>query len=478
MAADGAMVAGPAPIGPVDVLLSEADRARDVERFVLGALLLDPSAIPTALDEGLAPEDFGDHGLALVFRAMLRCDASGAGCDPPALLDAMLALGGARSPFDRSWCADALRTLGDDLPTTAYLREHARAVRRWARVRRILAELRRAQTSCPDASREAEAWAERVASGVLAAAAPDGATGRVLLGAAVGELVDAVLTSRGAPVARGLPLPWGQASRLTGGLGPGQLVLLAARPKVGKSAAALQIALGAAEHGAVLFVSLEMTRAELAARAVSILGAVDGDVASGRIAPRPEDEADLMRAVQLAERLPLEIVDAPSQTVTQIRARARQVAARERLALVVVDYVQLVAPESSRRDETREREVATIARSLKALAMELQCPVLALSQLSRAADGVRPRLSHLRESGALEQDANGVWFLHRKGDGSEDGDATTTDVELIVAAQRAGGTGTVPLTFRRSWCTFFESTSAPEPYSVGGWDGDDAGAGP
>lgn len=469
MAADG-LVSGPAPFGPLEVTATEADRARDLERWVVGALLCDPSALPLALDEGLRPEHLGDAGLALVYRALVRCDELGAGCDVPALLDALLTLGGGRAPFDRAWCMDALGTLGAEIPTTAYLAQHVRGVLRWARVRRVVSALRPLAAALPASSQDAEGWVERVAAAVLSAAAPEGTAGRVALGDAVAELVDRRLSVEVSPVdARRVPLPWVGAQRLLGGLGPGQLVLIAARPGAGKSAAALQIALEAATLGTVLFASLEMTRDELAARAVSVLAEVPGDVTSGRRPPTESEAADLLRAANAAGALALEVVDAASQTVAQLRARARQIAARGRLALVVVDYLQLVTPE--RPQETREREVAQIARSLKALAMELGVPVLALSQLSRQADGVEPRLSHLRESGALEQDANTVVFLHRKGDGSEDAEAVAMD--LIVAKQRSGGTGRVPLVFRRALTTFADAVTAdPEPlYEVGGWEG-------
>lgn len=235
---------------------------------------------------------------------------------------------------------------------------------------------------------------------------------------------------------------------LTGGLQPGQLWVLAARPGVGKSALALQVASSVAEQSSdynVAFLSYEMTRSELSLRLLAQKSQVDllrlqrGDIP-------PPSRKDIAFHAEKISQLPLAIDDTPPDTITAVRSLIRRYARRNPLSLVVVDYIQLVSSEPTRREQTRAEEVGEISRGLKRLANELSIPIVALSQLNRKVEeriNKKPQLSDLRDSGAVEQDANIVLMLHRPS--IYDASLSSSLAECIIAKNRNGPTGVVNL---------------------------------
>ncbi len=256
-----------------------------------------------------------------------------------------------------------------------------------------------------------------------------------------------------------------ELDRLTGGLHNSELVILAARPSMGKTAFAMNIA----EYVAVelrrptLFVSLEMASIELADRLLCSAAQVDGH----RLRNGTLSNADKLRLVEKAGEIsqaPLFVDDSPSRTVSEIAAAARRIKRREGgLALIAIDYLQLIEPDNS--DDSRQEQVARIARRLKGLAREAEVPVLCLAQLNRQAEDTRdhrPRLSHLRESGAIEQDADVVMFVHReeyylRGEEQKEHEA---QAEIIIAKQRNGPVGEVELRWEKKFTRF--QNLAPE----------------
>ena len=250
----------------------------------------------------------------------------------------------------------------------------------------------------------------------------------------------------------------------TGGLHNGELIILAARPSMGKTALAMNIS----EHVAfvqklpVLFVSLEMSGIELADRMLCSLARVNGHrLRNGTLAPDDQDRL-VSKANEISDS-PLFVDDSPSRTVSEIAAAARRIKRRGgELGLIVIDYLQLIEPDNSR--DPRQEQVAKIARRLKGVARELEVPLLCLSQLNRQAEDSkdhRPRLSHLRESGAIEQDADVVMFVHRE-EYYHRGDERTQyagQAEIIIAKQRNGPIGDVPLTWEADYTRF--SNRAP-----------------
>ena len=244
----------------------------------------------------------------------------------------------------------------------------------------------------------------------------------------------------------------------TCGLNPGDLVVVAGRPSMGKTAFALNVA----EHVAVnegkpaLVFSMEMGKKQLSERSIASIGRVSMNaLRSGRMS---DDEWSRMSfAIGKLFKAPLLIDDAPALTVTQMRSRARRIAKKHGLSLVVVDYIQLATGEG----QSREQEVSSISRGLKALAKEFNCPVIALSQLNRKVDerpNKRPLMSDLRDSGAIEQDADLILMMYR----DEYYHPETTDkgiAEIIVAKQRMGETGIIPVLFRGEFSRFENLTA-------------------
>lgn len=266
------------------------------------------------------------------------------------------------------------------------------------------------------------------------------------------------------------PSGFADLDAMTGGLHPSEFIVLAARPSMGKTALATNIAENVAIESKVptLFVSLEMSRLELANRLLCSQGSIDGSkFRSGFISA--EDREKLMEAAGRLSQSPLFIDDTPSRTVSEIAACARRLKRKENLGLVVVDYLQLIQPDEPR--DPRQEQVAKMARRLKGLARELKIPVLVLAQLNRQAEqgtrdeSHRPKLSHLRESGAIEQDADVVMFIHReeyyhtKEKADELG--VTGQASLIVAKQRSGPTGDVKLSWNSQFTRFNNFSGKP-----------------
>ena len=255
---------------------------------------------------------------------------------------------------------------------------------------------------------------------------------------------------------------------MTGGLHHGELIILAARPSMGKTALAMNIAehVSIEQRGPVLFVSLEMSGIELADRMLCSLARVNGHrLRNGTISSDDRDRL-IRKATEISES-PLFVDDSPSRTVSEIAAAARRIKRRQgNLGLNVIDYLQLIEPDNSR--DPRQEQVAKIARRLKGVARELEVPLLCLSQLNRQAEDSkdhRPKLSHLRESGAIEQDADVVMFVHREEyyHRGEDRAQYAGQAEIIIAKQRNGPIGDVELTWEADYTRF--SDRAAERHS-------------
>jgi replicative DNA helicase len=268
----------------------------------------------------------------------------------------------------------------------------------------------------------------------------------------------------------GVPSGFMDLDRYTAGFQPSDLIVLAGRPSMGKTALALNFAQHAAiEHEKhVAIFSLEMAKESLVQRLLCAEGRVDSSrLRHGRL--EDDEYGRLATAAGLLNTAPIWIDDTPMLTALELRAKARRLRAEVDLELVIVDYLQLMA--GPRGAENRQQEISSISRSLKAVAKELNVPLLALSQLSRAPEqrtDHRPVLADLRESGAIEQDADLVMFIYReevyKGPIDRDGNSIEGEAELIIGKQRNGPTGEVPLYFHKQYTLFDSRSDRDEPF--------------
>jgi replicative DNA helicase len=252
--------------------------------------------------------------------------------------------------------------------------------------------------------------------------------------------------------------------RLTNGFGPSQLIVLAARPSMGKTAFVCNIAEWAAGYGTttVLF-SLEQSKLELAERFLCIHSRLNGhSVRKGIL--EPAERFELLKSADALKELPLFIDDKADRTISEISAICRRLKRRNNLGMVIIDYLQLIAPEDKRAN--REQQIAQITRRLKGIAKENNVPVIALSQLNRGVElreDKRPRLADLRESGAIEQDADLVMFLHRPD--AYNAEDRPGEVEVIVAKHRSGPTDVVVLEWRKESMRFQDRCKSAVPAS-------------
>ena len=262
----------------------------------------------------------------------------------------------------------------------------------------------------------------------------------------------------------GVPTGFYDLDRMTSGFQAGDLIVLAARPSMGKTALAINIAEHVALHEGlpVAVFSMEMGASQLAVRIVGSIGRIDqSNLRTGKLTD--EEWPRLTEAIEKLRNISLHIDETPGLTVSELRANARRLAKQcGKLGLIVVDYLQLMSVSSSMSDENRATAVGEISRGLKMLAKELQCPVIALSQLSRGVESrtdKRPMMSDLRESGAIEQDADIIMFIYRDEYYTKEACKEPGVAEVIISKQRNGPTGTVKLAFMNR-ITKFESLAS------------------
>ena len=266
----------------------------------------------------------------------------------------------------------------------------------------------------------------------------------------------------------GVPTGYLEIDKMTAGLQPSDLIILAGRPSMGKTAFAMNIAQHAAlvEKIGVGIFSLEMSKEQLAMRLLSSVGRIDSHrIRTGRL--HADDWPKLTRAVGMLTTAPIFIDDTPAISILEMRAKIRRLASQNDIGLILVDYLQLMRGRSN--IENRTQEISEISRSLKALAKEYKVPVLALSQLNRGLESrtdKRPMMSDLRESGAIEQDADLICFIYRDEVYNKSEDNPEKGIaEIIIGKQRNGPTGSVKLTFLKEFTMFENMSTFDEPYS-------------
>jgi replicative DNA helicase len=427
----------------------------EAEASVLGAILLTEQALDGILLEvGLRPEDFYRPRNQLIFRAMIRLKEKA----EPEAVDALTVSEDLRraGELEKAGGTAYIHSLPTLVPAVGAVMDYARIVKENALLRSLLAATRDIQDEVLAHRGDPRELIER-AEAVLFKIGHDGGTAEMKsIEAILHEEIDKLEElSRKDVGLTGAPSGFADLDSLTGGFQAGNLIVVAARPSMGKSTLATNFIENAAiDHGlpAALF-SLEMSETELAHRFIASQARVSSDdLRKGRV--RGERWPKVLNAVEKLASAPIYIDDSSDIGVLEIRAKARRLHARHGLGLIVVDYLQLVRPDT--RADSRVEQVGQISRGLKILARELNIPVIAVSQLSRAVESRNPpipMLSDLRESGQLEQDADVVMFVYRDEYYNADSERLG-EADLIVAKHRNGPVGQITLTFLTKYPKF------------------------
>lgn len=434
----------------------------EAEMSVLGGMFIDPEAVVKAI-EIVDDSMFFREPHRRLYRSMIRLWEEGEVIDIVTLSERLRSTG----DYDALGGASYLAQLLNAVPTAANIEYHARIVREKALLRRLIEAATSIIQDTYEAGGEVERLLDDAEQKIFQIAQTHDRKGFVWIKELLWPAMEQIeMLSQADSSITGVPTGFPDLDEMTAGFQPGDLVIVAARPSMGKTAFTLNVAQHAAisAHHSVAFFSLEMSKESLVQRMLTSEARVDASrVRTGRL--RDDDYPRLAQAAGLLNTAPIYVDDTPGISILEMRAKARRLKSdRPDLSLIIVDYLQLM--QGSGRSENRQQEVSEVSRGLKALAKELDVPVVALSQLSRAVESrpdKRPMMSDLRESGALEQDADLIMFLYRPeyyhGSTDKDGNNLEGRAELIIGKQRNGATGTVQLVFHKEY-TRFESYSS------------------
>jgi len=421
----------------------------EAEEALLGSALLSRDAVSRLMEE-VRPADFYSPSNQTVYEAMKGLFDTGKPIDTVTVSELIFK----DSKNSTSINASYIARLVDNVPSSANFERYIEIVLEHSHRRKLLKASGRIELLAMAMDKEIHSVLDEAEQTIFTAS--DDAIGDGLVG--VTDVLEGAIErieeieNRGTGLS-GLPTYFTDLDNYLSGLQDGNLAVIASRPSMGKSSLALNIGTNVAKEGKVVaFFSLEMTKEELVQRVLfSEAKVTSGDARKGQLGP--EKWSRVVEAASKVNNLPLYFDDAPVITVTDIRAKSRRLKSAKNLDLIIVDYLQLM--QSSSRDN-RQQEIAEISRNLKNLARELKVPILALSQLNRAAEAredKRPRLGDLRESGAIEQDADIVMMLYRD-DYYNPGTDVPGVAEVNIVKNRSGMTGKVELFFSKEFTQF------------------------
>jgi replicative DNA helicase len=433
----------------------------EAERSILGAILLDNHALNAAI-ENLKPEDFFLEQHRRVFNQMIALGENQQAIDLVTLTESLHRVG----ELESSGGAPYLAALADGMPRVSNVEHYARIVREKALLRNLIHATHNIQQRALEGEDGADTILDNAESSIFALAEDRVKAGLIPVKDIVRDNFERLekIFREGKSIT-GVSTGYTELDKLLSGLQPSELLILAARPSQGKTALALNFAenISIRAGSPVAFFSLEMSKESLLQRLVASVAQIDAHkFRSGHLSR--EDWRRMTEALGTISNAPLWIDDAGSTSVLEIGAKARRLKREKGLSLVVVDYLQLITGRG--RFGNRQEEVSSISRALKGLAKELQVPVLVLSQLTRAPEREErgPQLSDLRESGAIEQDADVVMFIYRPHWSKMDASPEERDqAEIQVAKQRNGPTDKVRFVFRSRLTRFEEA--APDAFS-------------
>ncbi len=422
---------------------------------VLGSLLIDEEAVPVAV-EMLQPAVFYRDSHRKIFEAIVSLFTQQKAVDLVTVTEALKAEG----RLEQVGGAHYLASLTMVVPTAANVLHYAKIVKQKAMLRSLISTSTQIVGECYESQDEVEALVDKAEQLLFDLTSKTSDSNAIFVKDLLHDSMETLeRLSQRKDMVTGVPTGFHDLDIQTAGLQPGDLIIIAGRPSMGKSALVTCIAehVGVVDRIPAIIFSLEMSKEQLAHRLLCSYSRVDVHKArTGFLAQ--SDWRNLSNAAGKLSEAPIMIDDAPAMTVLELRAKARRLKAKHNIGLVIVDYLQMMRGPG--RSENRQQEISEISRSLKALAKELHVPVVAVSQLSRAPEqreDRRPQLSDLRESGAIEQDADLVLLLYR-----EEVYKPTEDnrgrAELIIAKQRNGPIGSVSMTFLKE-STRFENLS-------------------
>ena len=436
--------------------------SKEAEEAVLGCILLNNQAL-FLVQSIIQPEDFYIEGHRRIYAAIQELSGKGLPVDHVTLGNQLIQQG----DLEKIGGTLALEGLTERVATVANIEHYARIVKAKASVRRMIYAAQQVVAEGFGDQDDADEFLDGAEKLVFQASQARIGESYTHISRVLNKTFEDMELAAGRKgEVTGIPSGFAELDKLTAGFQEGDLVIVAGRPSMGKTAFALNVAFNAAKETSLpaLVFTMEMSREQLVRRMLSSEGRVD---ASKMRAPSRLDQSDWRRLTNTAgvlHQVPVYLDDNAPMTPLDIRAKSRRLKAEKGLGLVVVDYLQLMQA-GGRRKDNREQEISEISRSLKGLAKELRVPIVALSQLNRSVEGrpdKHPMMSDLRESGAIEQDADVIMFVYR----DEQYNPNTPDkgiAEIIIGKQRSGPTGIVRLLFSGLYTRFDNLSKADEP---------------
>lgn len=417
--------------------------SEQAEKSVIGSMIMDREAISSAM-EILNAEDFYEKRLGVFFDVIVQLFNEGVEADLVTIQDRLRS----REIPEEYVSLEYISHLVEIVPTSANVKYYAEIVREKSLLRQFIGTSENLVNTCyldKDNTKNIFGQAEKDLFSLFQKATQS--KDLTSIEDVVIESLNAIeRASKSTGAVTGVPTGFIDLDYMTAGMQPSDLVLIAARPSMGKTAFVLNMAeyMAIKNNYTTAIFSLEMSKSQLTNRFLSMHSRVSAqNIRTGKLDEK--EWADLMESARVIGSSSIIIDDTPGISVTELRSKCRKMKLENDLKVVIIDYIQLMS--SGRRAESRQQEISEISRSLKAIAREIQCPVIALSQLSRAVEqrpDKRPMLSDLRESGAIEQDADVVMFIYRDEYYNKQTD-NPGEAEIIIGKQRNGPTGTVNL---------------------------------
>ena len=453
---------------PAGVLPDRAQpHALDVERAVLGAMLREPeSCIDLAVSQFGGQEVFYAPAHRVIYSTLVELRNRNASPDLVSLAQCLRE----RGKLDGVGGEVYLAELYGVVSTTVNLESWCATLIKYATLRRMIDVCSASLMKCYDADLDISTLVDQIESDIYSVRHEDSSHSVYGIQELVADEVKSLVEIMNNQVEVGIPTGFSKIDEYTGGLKKGEMFVLAARPSIGKTTLGLNVirnvALHPAKPRAVAFFSLEMTEQQIARR----LLCTEAQVSESAFWNHSFLDSDLVKLTSAAEKIEkakIWIDPTGGLSIAELRAKARRLVSQHHVELIVIDYLQLMTADE--RVDNRQQEVAKISGGIKKLAKDLNIPVLVLAQLNREIDknaspNARPKLAHLRESGAIEQDADIVTFLHRNRDDAKNDAVTSVDAEWIVEKNRNGRTGVVKLLFYPARMEFMQAAPANEEF--------------